>query len=486
MTGPSCRIAYPSRRFSGKIAAGGMVMGFSELVSILHEAVWGPGTQFLMVSTGLFLTLRLRFLPWRRLGHALRGVFSPSARNGQGRGISPLAALMTSLAGTLGTGNIAGVSTALAAGGPGALIWMEISALLGISISFAECVLSARYRLRSKNGTPYGGPMYVMRSAIRPRWLGRSMAGLFAVCTVLASFGVGGMTQSGAIADAAALAVDASRPTIAAAVCLLSLPVIRGGIRRISALASAAVPAMSVLYLIGGLAVILGHLPALPAAAAEMFRLAFSPQAAAGGAAGACVSWLTAARFGLARGCFSHEAGMGSAAIAAAAADGSSPVEQGYISMTAPFFDTVVMCTMTGLAVCVSGVLGSMDATGTPITGAQLTILAFRSVLGDAGALLICICLILFGFSTIPSWAYLGEQALRFLTCGKGIALYRILFAGAVFFGGLRDTEPVWKLADICNALMCFPNLVCVLLLSDAVARELRQHQTHEAPPFCP
>lgn len=449
-------------------------MHLSEIINAVHTAIWGPGTQLLMVGTGLFLTMRTRFLPWRRLGFALRSVFSPSARSQSGGGISSLSALMTSLAGTLGTGNIAGVSTALVAGGPGALVWMAISALLGISTTFAECMLSARYRVRSRDGAPYGGPMYVMRAAIHPRWLGSTMAAVFAACTVAASFGVGGMTQSGAIADAMEFVCGAPRQAVSVVVCLLSLLVISGGICRISRIASSAVPVMSALYLIGGLTVILGHLSALPSAAADMFRLAFSPNAAAGGAAGVCVSALTAARYGIARGCFSHEAGMGSAAIAAAAAGGVHPVRQGYVSMTAPVIDTLVMCTVTGIAVCVSGVLGTTDATGVPITGAQLTILAFRTRLGDAGALLICICLVLFGFSTIPSWAYLGEQALSFLTGGRGAWIYRLIFTAAVFWGGIRDAELIWQLSDICNALMCFPNLICLLLLSGTVARELR------------
>lgn len=450
-------------------------MHLPEIINAVHTAIWGPGTQLLMVSTGLFLALRTRFLPWRRLGVALRSVFSPAARSRRGDGISPLSALMTSLAGTLGTGNIAGVSTALVSGGPGALIWMGISALLGIPTTFAECLLSVHYRVRSRDGTPHGGPMYVMQTAIRPRWLGNIMAGTFAACTVLASFGVGGMTQSGAIADSMEFLCGTSRQTISAVVCLLSLLVICGGIRRISRIASAAVPVMSALYLVGGLAVILGHLSALPGTVAEMFRSAFSLKAAVGGAIGSGISALTAARYGIARGCFSHEAGMGSAAIAAAAADGVHPVRQGYISMTAPVIDTLVMCTVTGLAVCSSGVLGTTDAAGVPVTGAQLTILAFRTQLGDAGALLICICLVLFGFSTIPSWAYLGEQALAFLTGGSGTTVYRLVFAGAVFWGGTRNVELIWQLSDICNALMCFPNLICLLLLSGTVARELRK-----------
>ena len=451
-------------------------MRFPELISRINNAVWGPGTLLLLVGTGAFLTVRCRFLPWRHLGRALRGILSPASRKGTSAGVSPLASLMTMLAATLGTGNLAGVSTALVCGGPGALVWMEISALFGVSTAFAESMLASRYRVRGSDGQCRGGPMYVMQAALRPRALGAALAAMFAAFTVLASFGVGGMTQSAAIADAAAALFPAPRPAVTGAVCLLTFLVISGGIRRISALSAAAVPVMSILYLAGGLAVILANLPALPEAVVTMFRAAFSSQAAAGGIAGVTVSALTAARYGIARGCYSNEAGMGSAAISAAAADGTHPVQQGYMAMTAPVIDTLILCTVTGLAVCTSGVLGTVDAAGVPVTGAQLTMLAFASRLGSAGTVLVCACLLLFGFSTIPGWAYMGEQALVFLAGRQAVPVYRTLFVTAVFLGGVWDTGLLWQFSDICNALMCFPNLVCILLLSGTVAREIRAH----------
>ena len=451
-------------------------MPFPEIVSRINAMVWGLGTQLLLVGSGAFLTIRTGFRPWRYLGRAMVSIFSPGSREKTAGGVSPLASLMTALAATLGTGNLAGVSTALVCGGPGALVWMEISALFGISTAFAECMLSSRYRVRGSNGQVRGGPMYVMRTALRPRQLGAALAAAFAAFTVLASFGVGGMTQSAAIADALELVCRAPRKGVGTVVALLTLVVISGGIRRISALSTAAVPFMSVLYLAGSLWVIFRNAGALPECFLLMLRSAFTPTAAAGGAAGITVSAFTAARYGIARGCYSNEAGMGSAAISAAAADGVHPVQQGYIAMTAPVIDTIILCTVTGLVVCVSGVLGTTDSTGALVSGAQLTILAFRRQLGEAGALLVCSCLVLFGFSTIPGWEYMGEQALVFLAGSKAVPPYRAAFVLFVFLGCVWNTELLWHLSDICNALMCFPNLICLLLLSGTVAREIRSH----------
>ena len=452
------------------------MLHFAEVIHHLNSVVWGLGTQLFLVGTGAFLTVRTGFRSWRYLGRAMGQIFAPAARKKTAGGVSPLGSLMTALAATLGTGNLAGVSTALVCGGPGALVWMEIAALFGISTAFAECMLSSRYRVRGADGQARGGPMYVMQTAIRPRWLGASLAAVFAAFTVLASFGVGGMTQSAAIADALEPFCGAPRTVIAAAVALLTLAVISGGIHRIAALSSAAVPFMSALYLAGSLWVIFRNAAALPDCLWLMLRSAFSPSAITGGGLGITVSALTAARYGIARGCYSNEAGMGSAAISAAAADGVHPVQQGYISMTAPVIDTIILCTVTGLAVCVSGVLGTVDSSGVLISGAQLTMLAFRSQLGNWGALLVCGCMVLFGFSTIPGWEYIGEQALVFLAGRTAVPLYRGLFVLFVFLGSVWNTELLWDLSDICNALMCFPNLICLLLLSGTVAREIKSH----------
>ncbi len=449
-------------------------------IARIDRLVWGPGMLALLMGTGVFLTLRTRFLPWRNLGWALGSVLGRQARSGaRGAGdVSPFSALMTTLAATIGTGNIAGVATALAAGGPGALVWMELSALFGLSSKCAECLLAVKYRRRSDRGKMCGGPMYTMRHGLRPKRLGAALALCFALFTIPASLGMGDMAQANSIALALEDSFALPARISGAATALLAFFIIRGGIGRISRVCSAVVPAMAVLYLLAGLAVLLGHLTALPGAVAEMVRLAFSPTAAAGGAAGALTaSALEAARWGIARGCFSHEAGMGSAAIPAASAVTDSPARQGYVSMTGVFFDTTVICTVTGLCICASGVLGTADASGAPVNGTALTALAFETVLGPVGGLLVNLGIVLFAFSTILGWEFYGERAFAYLFGGRAIPLYRILFALAAFFGAAQSLEVVWDLSDIFNALMAVPNLISLLLLSGTAARELESFQ---------
>lgn len=451
-------------------------MSLPDWIAYIDQLVWGPWTLALLMGTGAFLTLRTRFLPWRNLGWALKSALGREARSAGGQGeISPLSALMTSLAATIGTGNIVGVATALVAGGPGALVWMELSALLGLSSRCAECLLAVKYRCR--DGSPRGGPMYTMRRGLPQRRLGAALAVLFALFTVLASFGMGNMAQSNSMASALAGRFGVPPEAAGAAAVCLVLLVTAGGIRRVSRVAGAVVPAMAALYLLAGLAVLAGHLTALPGSLAEMLRLAFSPAAAAGGAAGTAASsaW-EAARWGIARGCFSNEAGMGSAAIPAAAAAGS-PARQGYLNMAGTVADTFVICTVTGLAICASGVLGTADAAGAPVNGAALTALAFETVLGPAGGLLVDLSVVLFAFSTILGWACFGEAAFAYLTGGRGLPLYRLIYALAVFPGAVQKLETVWALSDIFNALMAAPNLISLLLLSGTVRRELAAFQ---------
>ena len=390
-------------------------MTVSEWIAYVDQRVWGPGMLVLLMGTGVFLTLRTRFLPWRNLGWALKSVLGRDSRAKAGGAgdVSPFSALMTTLAATIGTGNIVGVATALVAGGPGALVWMEISALFGLSSKCAECLLAVKYRQRDAGGEMRGGPMYTMCAALRWKRLGGALAFLFALFTVLASLGMGDMAQANSIAGALADSFSVPARTTGAAVALLALVVILGGIRRIAGVCSVVVPLMAVLYLLAGTAVLLGHLSALPGAVAEMFRLAFSPAAAAGGAAGTMTaSALNAARWGIARGCFSHEAGMGSAAIPAASAATDSPARQGYVNMTGVFFDTTVICTVTGLCICASGVLGTADASGAQVNGVALTALAFKTVLGPLGGLLVSLGIVLFAFSTILGWEFWRRNGL--------------------------------------------------------------------------
>lgn len=456
----------------------------TDWLKAVDEFLWGPGTLSLLLGTGVFLTIRTRFLPWRNLGYALRSVLSRDARRaGQGE-VSSFSALMTALAATVGTGNIVGVATALVAGGPGALVWMEISALFGMATKFSECMLAVKFRRRNRRGEWSGGPMYVMRDGLGLGRLGAAMGSLFALFAVCASFGIGGMTQSNSISGALYSVFAVSPKATGLAVSLLSLLVILGGIRSISRVSTAVVPAMAVFYLLSGLAVILGSWDQLPAGILLILRSALSPRAAAGGTAGAVTaSLLDAARWGIARGVFSNEAGMGSAAISAASASGGSPVRQGYINMTGTFFDTIVICTVTGLAICASGVLGTADAAGLPVDGAALTILAFRTVLGPLGGGFVSISIVLFAFSTILGWEYQGEKAFEYLFGTRWLLAYRLLFALAVFWGAVEQLDVVFRLSDICNALMCAPNLLCLLILSGTVARDMQAFQREISHP---
>ena len=436
----------------------------------ISQWVWGPWMLVLLVGTGVFLTIRLKAYPWRNLGFALRAVFQRTkGRRGSGD-ISPFQSLMTALAATIGTGNLVGVATAMVLGGPGALVWMWISALFGLSTKFAESVLAVRYREKQPNGEMAGGPMYAMKNGFQRKKLGKALAFLFSLFAAAAAFGIGNMTQANSIAEALYASTGAEAYLVGLCLMVLSGCVLLGGIRSIAKVTSVLVPVMAVLYLAAGLVVIGGNLGNLPEGLLAILCSAFSPRAAAGGFAG---MW-AAARWGVARGVFSNEAGLGSAGIAAASADASSPVQQGYISMTGAFFDTIIICTVTGLAICCSGVLGAVDASGAPVDGAALTILAFQTVLGDLGGKCIALFIVLFAFSTILGWEYQGETAFSYLTRDRGRMAYRLVYVLAVLLGARARLETVYLLSDICNALMCMPNLICLMAMSGEAAAAVR------------
>jgi AGCS family alanine or glycine:cation symporter len=440
------------------------------MLNTVNNLLWGSGTLALLLGTGLFLTIRMRFLPWRRLPFALQCALGKDARTSKHGGIPPFSALITTLAATMGTGNIVGVATALVAGGPGALIWMEVSALIGMATIFSESMLSVRYRRRNRQGHWHGGPMYVMEAALGSRF-GRISGFLFAFFATGASFGIGSMTQANAIAGALERSFGLSVQSTGAATAIFAFIAILGGIRSISKITSVLVPFISVFYMVAGITVIFGNTENLLPGLVTIFRCAFSAEAIAGGIAGEALRW------GIARGVFSNEAGLGSAGIAAAAADTNDPVRQGYISMTGAFFDTVLVCTVTGLAICCSGVLGTTDSFGTPVNGAALTILAFETVLGQFGSGFIAISIVLFAFSTILGWEYQGEQAFFYLTAGRGSLIYRVLYVLALLWGAGQRVDTVYLFSDLCNALMCIPNLICVLLLHRQVTKEMRGHK---------
>ena len=454
---------------------------FSNIISRIDDIVWGPIMLVLLVGTGIFLTFRLRFLTWRNLGYALKSVLSREARTKKrGSGdISPFSALMTALAATIGTGNIVGVATAMVLGGPGALVWMWISACFGLSSKFAECMLAIKYRMVNENGEMSGGPMYTMKHAFKNKKIGNIMGFLFALFTVLASFGIGNLTQANSIASA--LNETFTIPVYATGVVItvLALLIIVGGIKNISRVSQVVVPGMAVFYVIGGLVVIIGNITNLPNGLVQIFSMAFNPHAVAGGVGGTImVSMMQSLRWGVARGVFSNEAGLGSAAITAAAATTDNPVRQGYINMTGTFFDTIVVCTITGLAIASSGVLGTVDASGEFVTGSALTILAFSTVLGKAGGILVSIGITLFAFSTIIGWEYHGEKAFEYLVKKpKYCIIYRIVFSLVSYIGATTTLQLVWNFSDVMNGLMAIPNLISLLALSGVIAKDVKEFQ---------
>lgn len=326
----------------------------NEIVGAIDSFVWGPVMLVLLVGTGIFLTVRLKFLPWRNLGYALHSVLSKEARTKKrGTGdVSPFSALMTALAATIGTGNIIGVATAMFSGGPGALVWMWISACFGLTSKFSECMLAIKYREVNEKGEMSGGPMYTMKNAFKNKTFGKTMGFLFALFSVLASFGIGNMTQANSIAGSVTEAFSIPAWITGIILTVLALAIILGGITSISKVSSVVVPGMAIFYVIAGLIVIVGNWQNIPNGLYMIFGMAFNPQAIGGGVLGTItVSVMNSIRYGVARGVFSNEAGLGSAAITAAAATTDDPVRQGYINMTGTFFDTIVVCSITGIAI---------------------------------------------------------------------------------------------------------------------------------------
>lgn len=549
-------------------------MSFSEIVSAVDDFVWGPVMLVLLVGTGIFLTIRTGFLPWRNLPYALKSTLSKEARTkSRGEGdVSPFSALTTALAATIGTGNIVGVATAMVSGGPGALVWMWISACFGLTSKFSECMLAIKYREVNEKGEMSGGPMYTMKKAFKHKKFGSVLGWLFAFFAVVASFGIGNMTQANSIASALNETFHFPVSIVGIVMTVLALLIIVGGIKTISKVSSVVVPLMAIFYVICGLIVIIGNIGNVPSGVATIFSMAFSVKAVSGGALGTVVaSMMSAMRYGVARGVFSNEAGMGSAAITAAAATTDNPVRQGYINMTGTFWDTIVVCTITGLAIASSGVLGmtaekavgtyeingtqliveadysgetktteydmSIDGetvtltakdtalkltpydgdkeniasgvteaaitdgviTGTwqgddknvynfyedgsfkydeLVVGSSLTIQAFKTVLGSAGGWLVAIGITLFAFSTILGWEYHGEKAFEYiLGTHKFNMVYRVIFSLIAYIGATQTLDLVWNLSDIANALMAIPNLICLLILSGEIARDMKEFQ---------
>ncbi|MBR1728569.1 MAG: sodium:alanine symporter family protein [Selenomonadaceae bacterium] len=447
-------------------------MDISQILNDINDFVWGPIMLTLLVGTGIFLTIRLKFLPWLNLWYAIKIIFKKKSEH-EGD-ISPFQSLMTALSATVGTGNIVGVATAMVLGGPGAIVWMWISAAFGLSTKYAESVLAVKYRETNSVGEMAGGPMYAMKNGIGGS-LGKIMAFLFAFFAVCASFGIGNMTQANSISSAFESSFGWPGWVTGIILVIFSLMVLMRGVHSIGKVSSFIVPSMAFFYLLFTVIIIIVNWKNIPGGVATMFQMAFSFDAVAGGVGGSIIaSMLTAMRWGVARGVFSNEAGLGSAPIAAAAAKTDHASRQGYVNMTGTFFDTMIICMLTGLVIASSGMLGTVDpATGKLVSGAPLTILAFSTVYGEGAKYIVSIALALFAYSTILGWEYYGEKSLEYLISNrKVIYAYRAIFSCITFIGATQTLDVVWNFSDTMNGLMAIPNLICLLILNKDIAQE--------------
>jgi AGCS family alanine or glycine:cation symporter len=431
------------------------------LVSTLSGWVWGPPMLILLVGTGLYLTILLKGMQFRALPHALKLIFHKD--HGHEGDISHFAALMTALAATVGIGNIVGVATAITLGGPGAVFWMWMTGLVGMATKYSEAVLAIKYREKGEHGMR-GGPMYYLAKGVGMPWLGW----LFALFTALAAFGIGNMTQANAVANIFKATFNVEPWLTGTVMTLMTGLVILGGIKSIGRFTSLLVPFMIVGYVAASLAVLAINAAEIPHALGLIFYHAFNPIAAGGGIAGATIA--AAMRYGIARGVFSNESGLGSAPIAAAAARTKDPVTQALVSMTQTFIDTLVVCSMTALVIL----------TATPWThgvdAGQLTSASFRETLGVSGEMLVALATALFAYSTLLGWSYYGEKAIEYLAGSKSIRIYRVVFVVAVTMGAMLKLEFVWNFSDLMNGMMAIPNLIALLLLSRIIKTETERY----------
>ncbi|HEM4110808.1 TPA: sodium:alanine symporter family protein [Streptococcus suis] len=437
-----------------------------ELFKAINSLVWGPPLLLLLVGTGVYFTLRLGVFQIGKLPTAFRLIFS-SDQSGQGD-VSSFAALCTALAATVGTGNIVGVATAITTGGPGALFWMWVAAFFGMATKYAEGFLAIKYRTKDANGQAAGGPMHYITLGMGQKW--KPLAIFFAISGVLvALLGMGTFSQVNSIASSMSASFGLA-PQLVSIVTAISIAFfIFGGIEKISDVSTKIVPFMAILYILASLIVLVVHWNELLPTLGLVLKSAFSPAAAVGGFVGATVK--EAIQRGIARGVFSNESGLGSAPIAAAAAKSDNPVEQGLISMTGTFIDTIIICTLTGLTILVTGQWSVEGLEGAPLTQA-----AFATVFGNTGSIALTISLVLFAFTTILGWSYYGERCIEFLFGTKSILPYRLAFIAMVALGGFLKLDLIWTIADIVNGLMALPNLIALLALSPVIIKETRQY----------
>jgi AGCS family alanine or glycine:cation symporter len=443
-----------------------MLESLDKALVALNGVLWGPPLLVLLLGTHLYLTLRLRFIQ-RHIGKGIR--LSVAREAGASGDVSPFGALATALAATVGTGNIIGVATAVALGGPGAVLWCWLTGVFGIATKYGEAVLAVKYRVRSEDGRMLGGPMYALERGLGMRWAGV----LFAVFTAVAAFGIGNMVQANSLARMTLTNFGLSPWITGGVITAFTGAVILGGIRSIARVCEALVPLMVAFYLLGCVVILATSWSTIPDSLVLIVRSAFTGHAAAGGFAGSTI--MMAARYGVARGLFSNESGLGSAPIVAAAAQTRNPVRQALVSATGTFWDTVVVCLITGLVLVNTGVWQADPSVLGSDRGAGMTSAAFGTV-HTLGPLVLNVGLLTFVFSTIIGWSYYGERAIEYLFGRRAIAPYRVAWVVACMVGSVASMPLVWNFADAANALMAIPNLLALLLLSGVIVRETRTY----------
>jgi len=436
----------------------------TSLLNKLSSFIWGPIMLALLLGVGIYLTIGLKLMPWRKIGYGFKLLFSGKADKDQGD-ISPFQALMTALSATIGTGNIAGVATAIFLGGPGAIFWMWITALFGMATKYGEAVLAVKYREVDSRGKRQGGPMYYIKNGLGDNW--KWLGFLFALFGTIAAFGIGNMVQSNSVADALQSNFNVDPMITGIVLAILVGLVIIGGVKRIGEVAGKLVPIMAIAYIGGSLLVIFANFGGIGDAFSLIFSSAFSGTAATGGFAGAAV--MAAIRFGVARGVFSNEAGLGSAPIAHAAAQTNDPVRQGMIAMLGTFIDTILVCTMTALVIILTGAWTSGE------TGASLSTLAYGQGIAG-GNYIVTVGLVIFAFTTLIGWSYYGERCAEFIFGTAIIIPYRIVWVVAVMTGALIKLNFVWLLADVMNGFMAIPNLIALALLSPVIFKVTKDY----------
>jgi alanine or glycine:cation symporter, AGCS family len=439
----------------------------NKVIGEINSFVWGPAMLVAILGTGLFLTIGLKLMPILKLGYGFRLLWQGRAMGEAGTGeISPFQALMTALSATIGNGNIAGVATAVFLGGPGALFWMWCTALVGMATKFSEAVCAVRYREVDELGNHVGGPMYYIKNGLAKKW--HWLAPTFAIFGAIAGFGIGNTVQANSVADVMNATFSVPHWLTGVVIMVLVGLVIIGGIKRIAHVAEYLVPFMAISYLVAGLIIMVVHIDGIPAAITLIVKHAFTPAAAEGGFAGAAV-W-AALRFGVARGIFSNEAGLGSAPIAHAAATTKDPVRQGTIAMLGTFIDTIIVCSVTGFAIILTGAWTSGK------TGAALTSAAFESAVPGAGAIIVTLASAIFAFTTLLGWSFYGEKCVEYLFGVKSITPFRVAWVIVIPIGAVANLGIIWLVADTLNALMAIPNLIALLLLSPVIFKLTREY----------